>query len=476
MPAFDFVLGGRYRLVAPLGEGGMAAVYRARDLRLNREVAVKILHDDLTRDPGFLTRFEREAQTVAGLAHPNIVPVYDVGGEDGAPYIIMEYIRGRTLKEALETGGPLAADRAVGIMIPILDALGYAHRQGLIHRDVKPQNILLTADGTPRLADFGIAHLVDGSTTRTAAILGSAQYISPEQSRGEEASERSDIYACGVVLYEMLAGHPPFDGTNALAVANQHLNAAPPPLSGTTGPIPAELEHVVRRALEKDPGARFADTAAMRAALEQSPRGFDEDATAILPTSGLSPAGADATSIQPIQRTPAATHREAVDRTVVARRPDMVLRRSARKLALLVAVLVAGLIALSYAARLTVMGYSLPAYPSRPYALVPFACLVLVLLSWLNTRSWRYTMDGDAAVVQWGLLSHHRFGVPVRNITTLELKQSPLDRVMGIGTVELCARDQHGRERRVMMEDLPRPRQTYEELMHHLGRAERERA
>ena len=453
----------------------MATVYRARDLRLNREVAVKILRDDLTRDPGFLTRFEREAQVVAGLAHPNIVPVYDVGGEDGAPYIIMEYIRGRTLKETLEAGGPLTAERAVAIMGPILDALGYAHRQGLIHRDVKPHNILLTTDGTPRLADFGIAHLVDGSTTRTAAILGSAQYISPEQSRGEEATERSDIYACGIVLYEMLAGRPPFDGGNALAVANLHLNSSPPPLSGTTGPVPVELERAVVRALEKDPGSRFADTAEMRAALQQSARGIDQDATSVLPVGGTALAATDATSIQPISRVRGDAERTGPDRTVVARRAEMVLRRSPRKTAALGVVLVAGLAVLSYGARATISGYALPGYPSRPYALVPIVCFLLLFLSWLNTRSWRYTMDGDAAVVQWGLLSHHRFGVPVRNITTLELKQSPLDRVMGVGTVELCARDQHGRERRVMMEDLPRPRQTYEELMRHLGRAARER-
>ncbi len=475
MPAFDFVLGGRYRLLAPLGEGGMARVYRARDLRLNREVAVKILHDDLTRDPGFLSRFEREAQVVAGLAHPNIVPVYDVGGEDGAPYIIMEYIRGRTLKETLEAGGPLSAERAVAIMLPILDALGYAHRQGLIHRDVKPHNILLTTDGTPRLADFGIAHLVDGSTTRTAAILGSAQYLSPEQSRGEEATERSDIYACGIVLYEMLAGRPPFDGGNALAVANQHLNVAPPPLAGIAGGVIPILERVVGRALEKDPSARYVDTAEMRASLQRLGGADDPDATSIQTVQGTALAALDATSIQPLHAVEVESDGAVGTRTVVGRRPDMILRRSARKTAVLGLALAALLAVLADAARLTVSGYSLPRYPSSPYALLPALCAVALALSWLNTRSWRYTMDGDAAVVQWGLFSHHRFGVPIRHITTLELKQSPIDRVMGVGTVELCARDQHGRERRVVMEDLPHPRQTYEDLMRHLGRAARER-
>lgn len=475
MPAFDFVLGGRYRLVAPLGEGGMARVYRARDLRLNREVAVKILHDDLTRDPGFLIRFEREAQVVAGLAHPNIVPVYDVGGEDGAPYIIMEYIRGRTLKETLDAGGPLDEERAVAIMLPILDALGYAHRQGLIHRDVKPHNILLMADGTPRLADFGIVHLVDGSTTRTAAILGSAQYLSPEQSRGEEATERSDIYACGIVLYEMLAGHPPFDGTNALAVANQHLNAAPPPLSEVAGRVTPELERTIGRALEKDPSARFADSADMTAALQRLGAGTDPDATTIQSLEGTALQLPEVTSIQPLHLTEAAVGQATGARTVVGRRPDVILRRSARKIVVFGVMLGVLVAVLAYAAQLTVSGYALPSYPSTPYALLPVLCAVAVVLSWLNTRSWRYTMDGDAAVVQWGLLSHHRFGVPIRNITTLELKQSPLDRIIGVGTVELCARDPHGRERRVVMEDLPHPRQTYEELMRHLGRSARER-
>jgi eukaryotic-like serine/threonine-protein kinase len=475
MPAFDFVLGGRYRLLAPLGEGGMARVYRARDLRLNREVAVKILHDDLTRDPGFLSRFEREAQIVAGLAHPNVVPVYDVGGEDGAPYIVMEYIRGRTLKETLEAGGPLSAERTVAIMLPILDALGYAHRQGLIHRDVKPHNILLTTDGTPRLADFGIAHLVDGSTTRTAAILGSAQYLSPEQSRGDEATERSDIYACGIVLYEMLAGRPPFEGSNALAVANQHLNVPPPPLVAPPGAVTLVLERAVERALAKDPEDRYADTAEMQAALRPPSATIDPDATSIQSVHGTALAPGDATSVQPLRAVEVDSPGAVAARTVVSRRPDMILRRSARKTVVL-GVALAGLLAvLAYVARLTVSGYSLPAYPSTPYALLPVMCIVALALSWLSARSWRYTMDGDAAVVQWGLFSHHRFGVPIRHITTLELKQSPIDRVMGVGTVELCARDQHGRERRVVMEDLPHPRQTYEELMRHLGRAARER-
>jgi len=470
MPHFDFVLGGRYRLIGPLGEGGMATVYRGRDQRLNRDVAIKILHEDLTRDPGFLARFQREAQVVASLSHPNIVPVYDVGEEQGTNYIVMEYVRGRTLKEVLDAGGALAPERATSIMRSVLDALGYAHSQGLIHRDVKPQNILITADGTPRLADFGIAHLVDGSTTRTAAILGSAHYLSPEQSRGDDPSTRSDIYACGVVLYEMLTGTLPFDGPNALAVANQHLQAAPPALQPRAPLVGPSLEYAVMRALAKNPEDRFDDTTALADALEPAQdttestaiQPLASESTAIQPLASVQPAEAEAARAVPLQAT-------------VEAEAELVLRRSARKTyaAALVGVGVVG--AAGYAARLTVAGYTLPEYPSAPYALLPALVALAAVLSWLNTRAWRYSMDGNAAVVQWGLLSHHRFGVPVRHIITLELKQSPIDRVLGVGTVELCARDQHGRERRVIMEDLPHPRRTYEELMRHVGRATRSR-
>ncbi|HEX6508466.1 MAG TPA: protein kinase [Chloroflexota bacterium] len=474
MPAFDFVLGGRYRLLAPLGEGGMAAVYRARDLRLNREVAVKILHDDLTRDPGFLARFEREAQVVAGLAHPHIVPVYDVGDESGTRYIIMEYIRGRTLKETLEAGGQLSEPQAVGIMAAVLDALGYAHARGLIHRDVKPHNILLTRDGTARLADFGIAHLVDGSTTRTAAILGSAQYLSPEQSRGEEATLRSDIYACGIVLYEMLSGRPPFDGQNALAIANQHIHTPPPSLVTEGVEVSRQVDGAIQRALAKDPDARFPDTATFAASLRPASPGT-ADVTAIVPLDGTAIQPLEGTVIQPLAAAEQQADRAGSAHPVSLRDPEMILRRSARKTFAAGVVLALAIAAAADAARLSVSGHGLPSYPSAPYALIPGLCLLALLISWLNARSWLYTMDANAAVVQWGLLGHHRFGVPIRNITTLELKQSPIDRLLGVGTVELCARDQHGRERRVIMEDLPHPRQTYDDLMQHLGRTARAR-
>jgi len=455
MPAFDFVLANRYRLLGPLGEGGMASVYRGRDLRLNREVAIKILREDLTRDPDFLTRFQREAEVVASLSHPNIVPVYDVGEEGGSHFIVMEYVRGRTLKEELDSGGAMGPDQAISIMSTMLDALGHAHARGLIHRDVKPQNILLSPDGTPRLADFGIVHHVDGSTTRTAAILGSAQYLSPEQLRGDQATVQSDVYACGVVLFEMLAGHPPFDGPNALAIANQHLNVAAPPLAQT---VPPDLTAAVVCAMSKDARARFPDTESFRVALQSVAP--EAERTAVLPVPATPSAPAGPTSHAP-------THRRVDE--------GLQLRRSSRKTALLALLSAVVVGTLAYVANRPYWGYRLPSYPSAPYVLLP-ACLALLLcLWWLSVRSWSYAMDGNAAVIKWGLLGHHRFGVPVRYITTLELKQSPVDRLLGVGTVELCARDQFGTERRLVMEDLPRPRQTYEELVHLVGQAMRTR-
>ncbi len=442
----------------------MAAVYRGRDLRLNREVAIKILREDLTRDPGFLQRFQREAQFVASLSHPNIVPVYDVGEEEGSHFIVMEYVRGRTLNEVLEAAGALPPDRACSIMLQLLDALTCAHGQGLIHRDVKPHNVLLTSDGTARLADFGIAHLADGSSTRTAAILGSAQYLSPEQSRGDEATERSDIYACGVVLYEMLTGAPPFDGPNALAIANQHLNSPPRPLHGTAAPVDARLESTVMQALAKLPEDRFADTTSFSSALRGA-----APSTALTEPQPLV-AGDAETAAHPLVYQDGSEE----DAPEPARRESKLeVRRSARKLYVIGLACAVVLGAIAFAAGRAPAAHSLPQYPSPGYALVPAVIVLLLALAWMNTRSWLYTMDGNAAVVHWGLVGHHRFGVPVRFITTLELKQSLLERMLGVGTVEMTARDQHGEERKMILEDLAHPRQVYEELMEHLGQTSR---
>lgn len=459
MPAFDFVLAGRYRLIAPLGEGGMASVYRARDLRLNREVAVKVLRDELTRDADFLSRFQREAQTVASLSHPHIVPVYDVGEENGSHFIVMEYVRGRTLKDAIEAGGPLPPPRAAEVVCGVLEALSYAHERGLIHRDVKPQNILLAADGTARLADFGIAHVAGGSTTRTAAILGSAHYLSPEQSRGEEATVASDIYATGIVLYEALAGEPPFDGPNALAIAHLHLREAPPPLPSSVG---TGLAAAVERALAKDPAARFPDATAFAADLRSASTSPVTDSTALQPLArgtetAVAPLVVSDSGAAPVRR----------------RRPSdepVVMRRSTRKTAVLALSLAVLILAGDYILSITSWDQQLPDFPSTPYALIPLAAAIITVVTWLNARSWRYTLDGNAAVVQWGLLGHHRYGVPLRTVSALELKQSVVDRLLGLGTIEMAARDAQGREQRLVMEDVSHPRQAYEELVRLLGR------
>jgi membrane protein YdbS with pleckstrin-like domain len=311
----------------------------------------------------------------------------------------------------------------------------------------------LSPDGTARLADFGIVHRADGSTTRTAAILGSAHYLSPEQLRGEEATVQSDIYASGAVLYEMLAGCPPFEGPNALAVANQHLHGSLPALPEGT---PHTISAATIRALAKEPADRFPDAASFASAIEPDQ---DVEATTMMPP----PAEAG-------------VHTRVDLKPAASRSPgEMVLRRSARKTGLVTLLLGLLIVGGAIAAGRQYWGHELPAYPSAPYALLPVCLALVLLLWWLSVRSWSYTMDGNAAVMKWGLLGHHRFGVPVRFITTLELKQSPIDRVLGVGTVELCARDQHGTERRLIMEDLPHPRESYEELMRLVGRALRAR-
>ena len=213
------ILGERYEVGALLGHGGMADVHLGIDTRLSRQVAIKTLRSDLARDPGFQTRFRREAQAAAALNHPNIVSVYDTGEEDlpwgKVPYIVMEYVQGRTVRDLLRDGERLSMERALEITSAILGALDYSHRQGLIHRDIKPSNIMITPDGTLKVMDFGIARALDdvnSTVTHTSSVLGTAAYLSPEQARGESVDGRSDIYAVGCVLYELLTGRAPFVG------------------------------------------------------------------------------------------------------------------------------------------------------------------------------------------------------------------------------------------------------------------------
>jgi eukaryotic-like serine/threonine-protein kinase len=273
----DRVLNGRYRVSSLLGEGGMAMVYEAEDLLLGRRVAVKILREQYASDRGFLARFQREARAAASLSHPNIVAVYDVGSEAGTQYIVMELVPGRTLKEIIDEQAPLAAARIVDLGRQICDALEYAHRYGIVHRDVKPHNILVTRDGRAKIADFGIAVALGGSSlTEPGYVVGSAHYVSPEQASGEPATSCSDVYSTGIVLYEMATGRLPFDGDSSVVVALKHLQEQPAPPRRLNPRMPESLQRVILTAMAKDPGDRFSSGAEMAEALMATARaGFE---------------------------------------------------------------------------------------------------------------------------------------------------------------------------------------------------------
>ncbi|MBK0865328.1 Stk1 family PASTA domain-containing Ser/Thr kinase [Saccharopolyspora sp. HNM0986] len=268
------LLSNRYELGDNLGYGGMSEVHRGRDIRLGRDVAVKVLRADLARDPTFQLRFRREAQNAAALNHPAIVAVYDTGeteSENGPlPYIVMEYVDGRTLRDIVKTEGPLTPRRAMEVMADASAALDFSHRHGIVHRDVKPANIMITRSGAVKVMDFGIARaLADGqaAVTQTAAVIGTAQYLSPEQARGESVDARSDVYASGCVLFELLASEPPFTGDSPVAVAYQHVREDPRKPSDVNQTVPASLDAVVLKALSKNPANRYQSAAEMRADL-----------------------------------------------------------------------------------------------------------------------------------------------------------------------------------------------------------------
>jgi serine/threonine-protein kinase len=251
------VLNNRYELEQKIGEGGMARVYRSRDLRLNRQVAIKVLHEHYAADVTFLQRFHHEAQAAAGLRHPCIVNVYDVGQDGDTHYIVMEYVEGSDLKSLILRNGLLPIDHAVAIAEDVAEGLEAAHRLGMVHRDVKPQNILVSPSGEVKITDFGIAKSsLSTALTETGVTFGTADYLSPEQARGFAATPRSDIYALGVTLYEMLTGRLPFTGENAVAVAMQHVSVEPPPPRMFNAQIPPRLEELVLVALRKNPDER----------------------------------------------------------------------------------------------------------------------------------------------------------------------------------------------------------------------------
>jgi eukaryotic-like serine/threonine-protein kinase len=268
------MLSNRYEIGDTLGFGGMSEVHRGRDIRLGRDVAVKVLRADLARDPTFQLRFRREAQNAAALNHPAIVAVYDTGETDSSsmplPYIVMEYVDGRTLRDIVKSEGPLSARRAMEVMADACAALDFSHRHGIVHRDVKPANIMITKSGAVKVMDFGIARAVaDGqaAVTQTAAVIGTAQYLSPEQARGESVDARSDVYAAGCVLFELLTGEPPFTGDSPVAVAYQHVREEPRKPSDVNKQVPASLDAVVLKALSKNPVNRYQSAAEMRADL-----------------------------------------------------------------------------------------------------------------------------------------------------------------------------------------------------------------
>ena len=266
--AENTVVDGRYRIVERLGSGGMADVYRAEDTHLGREVALKILHRRFAQDAEFVERFRREASSAAGLQHPNVVGVFDRGRHEGTYYIAMEHLQGRTLKEVIRDEAPMPQARAIDLGLQILRAGGFAHKRGVIHRDFKSQNVIVDAEDQAKVTDFGIARAGTSEITETGSIMGTAQYLSPEQAQGHAVTAESDIYSIGVMLYEMLAGRLPFDGDSAVSVALKHLSEVPPPLSTMRPDVHPVLEAAVMRALAKDPAQRYPSADDFAAALE----------------------------------------------------------------------------------------------------------------------------------------------------------------------------------------------------------------
>lgn len=273
------VVGGRYRIAEPLGAGGMARVYRATDMDLGRDVAVKVLADRYAADPAFVERFRREASAAAQLNHPNIVQVFDRGEAGGTYYIVMEYLPGPDLKEIIRRRGTISADETVEAGLQILSALSAAHRRDVIHRDIKPQNVIMSDEGMLKVTDFGIARAgADADMTEAGSVIGTAQYISPEQARGGEVTPASDCYSVGIVLYEMLTGRVPFDGEGAVAVAMKQVNEPPIPPRTFEPSIPPALEAVVLTALAKRPSERYRTAEAFSAALMEVRASLDQGA------------------------------------------------------------------------------------------------------------------------------------------------------------------------------------------------------
>jgi eukaryotic-like serine/threonine-protein kinase len=286
----ETVVDGRYRVLHRLGSGGMAEVYCAQDLQLGRKVALKVLYRRFAEDQEFVERFRREASSAAGLQHQHVVSVYDRGEYDGTYYIAMEYLDGRSLKTIIRDEAPLDPERAIDLTVQVLRAARFAHRRGIIHRDFKPQNVIVDAEGRAKVTDFGIARAGASDMTQTGSIMGTAQYLSPEQAQGEAVSAASDLYSIGIILYEMLTGRVPFEGESAVTIALKQVNEAPVPPSAYNPAVGPALEAAVLRALEKHPALRFQDADEFINALEDA-RGSATTATHVAAPAYVAPAG-----------------------------------------------------------------------------------------------------------------------------------------------------------------------------------------
>jgi eukaryotic-like serine/threonine-protein kinase len=285
-PRAGDVIADRYELEELCGSGGMSSVFRAHDVQLDRRVAIKILLERYAGDNEYVERFRREARAVAQLSHPNIVTVIDRGEDEGRQYIVFEYVEGENLKDLIVRSGPLPLRRAVELALAVADGLAFAHERGLVHRDVKPQNVLLSGDGKVKVTDFGIARSleVEHGVTQTGTVLGTGEYLAPEQASGEPVSPATDVYSLGVVLWELLTGDVPFDGENFVAVALRHVNEQPPSLRERRADVPPRLANAVERALQKDPARRFASMGAFAQELRSCLAALDtEGATLIIP-------------------------------------------------------------------------------------------------------------------------------------------------------------------------------------------------